>query len=87
MKAADGELSGRPEVDPDAVPQAVQETNALRDRRQALEADASTEDEGTGTPAKSASAEEWKTWAVESGTLTEEEAEKATKKELVEKYG
>ena len=64
MKAADSELSGRPEVEGDAtvVPQAVQEANALRDRRQ-VTADATTTDDGDGAPAKSAKKDEWEAYA------------------------
>lgn len=63
MKAADGELSGRQEVE-EVVPQATQEANALRDRRQATtDATTTSTDDGDGAPAKSAKKDEWEAYA------------------------
>lgn len=74
MKAADGELTGRqvPEGDAQVVPQAVQESNALRERREAALA-ASTDDGGddAGPPAKSAKKDEWVDYAASLGIDTE----------------
>lgn len=66
MKTTDGEIGDRTRPEGGVVPQAVQEANAMKARREA-QAAATTDDETTdGPPAKSAKKDEWVSYA---GTL------------------
>ena len=63
MKTSDAEIGDRVRPEGGVVPQAVQETNAMKARREATTA--ATDDETTtdGPPAKSAKKEEWEAYA------------------------